>query len=107
MPGWLPRVLIRIHDCAEKRQVRFTLKAQREVAALGLGLDPLDVCDVLAHLRSADSAGRVRSTLTSEWLYIFTPRVVSTVLYVKLLLRSGCLIVSFHEDKWGEGDASE
>ena len=107
MPGWLPRVLIRIHAFAVKREVRFTLKALREVAALGLGLDPMDVCDVLARLRSGDSAGRVRSTSTGEWLYVFTPRVASTTLYVKLLLRSGCLIVSFHEDEWGEDDASD
>jgi len=107
MPGWLPTVLNSIHEFAAKREVRFTLKALREVAALGLGLDPIDACDILEHLGSADSAGRVRSASTGEWLYVFTPRVASTVLYVKLLLRSGCLIVSFHEDEGNENDANE
>jgi len=107
MPGWLPRVLIRIRKYAERGEVRFTLKALQEVAALGLGLDAMDVCDILARLRGADSAGRVRSTSTGEWLYIFTPRIVSTVLYVKLLLRGNCVVVSFHENEWGGDDASE
>jgi hypothetical protein len=106
MPAWLPRILIRIHALAGKREVRFTLKALREVAALGLGLDPMDVCDVLAHLNREDSAGRLRSASTGEWLYIFKPHVASTVLYVKLILRSGCLIVSFHEDEGDENDTT-
>jgi hypothetical protein len=105
MPGWLPRILNSIHELAVKREVRFTLKALREVAGLGLGLDPMDVCDVLAHLSSEDSAGRLRSELTGEWLYIFKPQIASTVLYVKLILRSGCLIMSFHEDESHDDDA--
>lgn len=106
MPGWLPRILIRVHALAAKREVRFTLKALREMAALGLGLDPTDVCDVLAHLKREDSAGRVRAVSTGEWLYIFKPHVASTVLYIKLILRSGCLIVSFHEDEGDDNDAT-
>jgi len=104
MPSWLPRTLSHIHELAVRREVRFTLKALRELAALGLGLDPIDACDVLARLNREDSAGRVRSELTGEWLYVFKPRVASTVLYVKLILRGGCLIVSFHEDE-GDDDA--
>jgi hypothetical protein len=30
MPDWLPGVLIRIHEFAVKREVRFTLKALRD-----------------------------------------------------------------------------
>ena len=106
MAGWLPRILIHIHEFAVRREVRFTLKARREMAALGFGLDPVDVCDVLAHLTREDSVGRLRSESTGDWLYIFKPHIASTILYVKLILRNGCLIVSFHEDEGGEDDTN-
>ena len=104
MPGWLPRILRRIHEFAKQRRVRITLKAQRESAALGL--DPTDVCDILGQLTRNDSAGRFRSTSTNEWLYIFKPRITGMVLYVKLVLRSDCLIVSCHEDEGIDDDAN-
>jgi hypothetical protein len=106
MPTWLPKILIRIHEFAVTRQVRFTLKALREVAELGLGLDPTDVCDILTRLTQTDSAGRFRSTLTGEWLYLFRPHVASTVLYIKVVLRSTCVIVSFHENEDTNDDAN-
>jgi hypothetical protein len=34
---WLPRLLRRIHDLAGRGEVRFTLKAARELAALDAG----------------------------------------------------------------------
>jgi hypothetical protein len=45
----------------------------------------------------ADSRGRLASEQTREWLYVFVPRVAGETIYVKLLLRTDCVIVSFHE----------
>jgi hypothetical protein len=81
--------------------VLFTLKARRELASLEFGLDEEDACDVLANLTAEDSAGRLESTATGEWMYLFNPPLARTVLYVKLILRSDCVVVSFHEDEGG------
>jgi len=99
MPRWLPRVLTRVRELAAARKVVFTLKARRELASLDIGLDEADACDVLARLAVADSAGRLESAWTGEWMYLFKPRLAGVVLYLKLILRSDCLVVSFHEDE--------
>jgi hypothetical protein len=83
--------------------VLFTLKARRELAALELGLDEEDAGDLLAELAAEDSAGRLASAATGEWMYVFKPALAGVVLYVKLILRKDCIVVSFHED---EGDGS-
>jgi hypothetical protein len=62
VPRWLPRLLRKIHELAGRGRVRFTLKALRELAALGAGLDAQ-----------------------------------------KVVVRAGCVVVSFHEDE-GEPD---
>jgi Motility quorum-sensing regulator, toxin of MqsA len=103
VPRWLSRLLRRIHDLAGRGQVRFTLKAARELAALGAGMDAQDACDVLAALRAEDFAKRFESEHTGEWMYVFKPAVAGTVVYLKLVLRAECLVVSFHEDE-GESD---
>jgi hypothetical protein len=79
--------------------VRFTLNALRELAALGGGLDVQDACDVLAALTGDDFVGRLESERTGEWMYAFKPVVAGTIVYLKLVLRSDCLVVSFHEDE--------
>lgn len=61
---------------------------------------------MLASLNAEDSAGRMRSTSTDEWLYVWKPRVFEATLYVKLLVRSDCVVVSFHEDDGGHEEAS-
>ncbi len=99
MSRWLPLVLRRISELAARRQVRFTLKARRELAGLDIGLDEEDVCQLLAELTAQDSAGRLRSHATGEWMYIFTPALAGTVLYIKIVLRADCILVSFHEDQ--------
>ena len=99
MPRWLPKVLTRIRELAAARKVLFTLKARRELACLEIGLDEEDACDLLANLKSDDSAGRLESAATGEWMYLFKPQLAGTVLYVKLILRNDCLVVSFHEDE--------
>lgn len=59
---------------------------------------------ILAELSPDDPAGRIESERAHEWLYIFKPDVAGVVLYVKLILRSECVVVSFHQD---EGDDDE
>ncbi len=103
MPRWLPRLLRRIHELAGQSRVHFTLKALRELAALGAGLDVQDACDVVAALTGDDFIGRLESERTGEWMYAFKPAVAGTVVHVKLVVRSACLVVSFHEDE-GEDD---
>jgi hypothetical protein len=101
MPRWLPKVLRRIRELAVARKVLFTLKARRELASLELGLDEEDACDILASLTGRDSAGRLESAATSEWLYLFKPQLAGAVYYVKVILRSNCVVVSFHQDGGG------
>jgi len=98
VPLWLPRVLTRIRALANERRVWFTLKARRELALLGDGLDEGDACELLAALTAQDSAGRLKSRETGEWMYIFKPTLDDKLLYVKILLRADCIVVSFHED---------
>ena len=79
------------------------MKARRELAALGFGLDEVDACDVLANLTAGDATGRLASVATGEWMYLFKPVLAGTVLYVKLIVRNDCIMVSFHEDEKGGG----
>ena len=102
MPRWLRTVLTRTRDLGLARKVLFTLKARRELASLQFGLDEQDACDVLANLAAEDSAGRLKSPATGEWAYVFKPMLAGTVLFVKLILRNDCVVISFHEDE-GEG----
>ncbi len=105
MPRWLPKVLRRIHERAAAGEVRLTYKAERE--ALLLGLSPEDVRDALAGLGAEDSAGRLASEVTGEWMYVFKPDVGEQIIYVKLVLREDCVVVSFHEDEGGGHEEDE
>ena len=104
MPRWLPKVLAEIERLAAARRLSFTYKALRELAALGLGLGPEDARDVLMALETSDSAGRRSSAITGEWMYVFKPVVETTVVYVKVILRGDCVVVSFHADEGAEDD---
>ena len=104
MPRWLPRVLARIHRLAAGGNVRFTEKALRELAALDLGLNEHDGADVVLGLMARDCAGRVYSPETAEWLYIFKPPIAGSALYVKLVLRAHCIVVSFHRESGDENE---
>ena len=99
MPRWLPRALKRIRELAAERRVSFTLKARREMAALEPGLNEEDACGVLTRLEMGESAGRQMSDSTGEWMYLFKPHVSGEVLDIKVILRNGCIVVSFHEDE--------
>lgn len=99
MPRCSPKVLKRIHELAAAGEVRLTYKAERE--ALLLGLSPEDVRDVIAGLGTQGSVRRLASETTGEWMYVFKPDVGGQILYVKLVLREDCVVVSFHEDEGG------
>jgi len=103
-PRWAARVLAEIRRLVALGRVRFTLKATQELAALELGLDEQDALQILSELRVADLRGRVESERTPEWLYVCKPEVGGINLYVKLIVRSECVVISFQED---EGDADE
>lgn len=102
MPRWLAKALRRIHVLAAAGRIRLTYKANWEAAALGLDLE--DLRQVLAGLAAPDSAGRRTSEATGEWLYVFKPEVGGGTLYLKLVLRNECVVVSCHEDR---GDAHD
>jgi hypothetical protein len=89
------------HELAAAGKIRLTDKAFAELSSLELELDADDIRDVLVALTAEDSAGRLRSTITDEWLYVWKPRVFETTLYVKLVVRGDCVVVSFHEDGGG------
>lgn len=99
MPSWVSTVVKRIRELAAADHVRFTYKALFELASLDLGLDQDDAVQVLRTLEEADGFSRLRSSTTKEWLYVFKPAIGATVLYVKIVIRSNCIVVSFHEDE--------
>ena len=105
MPRWLARAVKRIHQLAAAGEVRLTHKAGRE--GLMLGLSPEDVRDVIAALDVQDSVGRLTSERTDEWMYVFKPAVGGQTIYVKLIVREDCVVVSFHEDEGGGHEEDE
>ena len=95
--GSLTTVLNRIKRLVNERKVAFTLKALRELVELDL--DPEGACDVLTRLTEADAEGRLRSSKTGEWMYVFKPQIESIVVYIKVIVRQDCVVISFHEDE--------
>ena len=104
MRRWLHEVLARIRELASQREVRFTHKALRELATLDLGWDQDDCCGILEELTVTDSAGRIRSVITGEWMYVFKPTVTGTRLYLKLVVRRDCIVISCHEEENENGN---
>ena len=101
---WATSVLRQIRGLAVQRKVRFTLKAFQELGRLGMGLDEDDACDVLANLTPNDLMGRLVSEKTGEWMYVFKPSVSGIVVYVKVVLRADCVVISFHEEEESDED---
>ena len=96
---WLPHLIARIRALAVERRVRFTAKALRELSNLGLGLDQDDGCDILSRLSPADFRERLLSDRSGEFMYVFKPVVAATTLYLKVVIRGDCIVVSLHEDE--------
>jgi len=93
----LSDIVRRVRTLGAARRVRFTWKALRELASLGL--DARDACEALEALRAADFVRRIASGRTGERLYLFKPRILGIPVYLKFVLRDGCVVVSFHEDE--------
>lgn len=49
----------------------------------------------------------VSSEASGEWMYVFNPTVGGRRVYVKLVLREDCVLVSFHEDESGGHEEEE
>ena len=101
---WTTSILRHIRGLAAQRKVRFTLKAFQEPGRLGMGLDEEDACDVLANLMRSDMVGRLVSAKTGEWMYVFKPSVAGVVVYVKVVVRVDCVVISFHEEEESDED---
>ncbi len=97
MPRWLPRVLTRIRGLAAAGQVGFTDKASWEMQRIGLSRD--DVVQILGALAARDHPTRLRSSALDEWLYSFRPALPGLRLYVKVAVRTQCVVISCHEDQ--------
>ena len=104
MPRWAASALAAIRDRVARGQVRFTLKSLTELARLGGGLDEADICEILAELAPGDVHARLRSTSTHEWMYVFKPHVGAMILYIKIIVRASCIVISCHDDQTSETD---
>jgi len=98
-PKWLFLVLADLQLHAARGRVRFTDKARRELKALGLGLDEIDGAAIVGDLTAQDFFRRLVSDVSGEWMYEFKPEVCGLLLYIKVVLREHCAVVSFHEDE--------
>src|SRR3989344_7133407 len=94
----IQRVIQNIKTLASEEKVRFTNKAYRELYNLELELDENDVYALLQDLRPHEFKHRERSKITEEWLYVFKIEIFGVIIYLKLILRKKCIIISFHED---------
>jgi hypothetical protein len=101
---WATAILRRVRRLVAERKIRFTLKALQELGRLGMGLDEEDACAVLANLKPNDVIERLVSDKTGEWMYVFNPSVGGTDLYVKVVLRGDCVVISFHEQEDSDED---
>ena len=101
---WVTPVLRQIRGLAAQRKVRFTLKAFQELGRLGMGLDEDDACDVLANLAASDLVDRLVSEQTGEWMYVFKPSIAGVVVYVKVVVRVECVVISFHDEEESDED---
>ena len=100
----VPSVLRQIRGLAAQRKVRFTLKAFQELGRLSMGLDEDDACDILANLVPSDMVGRLVSEKTGEWMYVFKPSIAGVVVYVKVVVRVECVVISFHDEEESDED---
>lgn len=68
------------------------------MAALEPPAHPDDVMETLEQLGPEDWVGRLTSHSTGEALYVFKPMTLFGLLYVKVVIRNNCVVVSFHEE---------
>ena len=94
----IPRLLSRVRKLAEQGRVNFTRKAYRELATFDQPIVESDAIDIIIAFTEHDFVQRIKSHITGEHMYVFKTRIGNLWIYVKLLLRDECIIVSFHED---------
>jgi hypothetical protein len=97
-PSYARTALERIKELAARRAVRITQKAMWEMAVLDPPAHIDDVVETLERLEPGDWAGRLTSQITGEAMYVFKPMTLFGLLYVKVVLRNDCVVVSFHEE---------
>jgi len=102
VPPWLSRVLTRIRAFAAAGGVDFTDKASWEAQQVGLSRD--DVVRILGALTTRDGPTRLWSGILNERLYSFRPTLPGLRLYIKVAVRTSCVVISCHED---EAEADE
>lgn len=88
----------KINRLAKEGKIRFTHKALREISRLEMDLDVDDVCSMLQEIKVKYFWEKTRSDKTGEWMYIFKPIVAGITIYLKIIMRSDCIVISFHED---------
>ena len=98
MPRWLGEVLKAVHRNARRGSVRVTYKALHEMAALEPSISPDEARQVLQGLDRASFRHRLRSIRSAEWLYVFRATWCGEAVYIKILLRAECTIISFHPE---------
>jgi len=75
------------------------IQGHSRACAAGSRTDEDDACDVAAGLAQADFFECIVSERTGESMYVFKPDVAEMTLYLKVVLRNGCVVISFHEDQ--------
>ena len=98
-PRSVRTIIAQVHECVARGAVRITLKAQDEMNLLEPLADFEDVLDVLDGLTPNDWERKLVSFESGEAMHVFKPSTVFGVLYVKIVIRAGCIVVSFHEDR--------
>ena len=71
----------------------------REIAILEIGIDETDICEILKNITALDFFEIIKSKITDEWMYVFKITIETTLVYLKLILRDNCIIISCHEDR--------
>lgn len=97
-PSYARTALERIKEQAARRAVRITQKAMWEMAALDPPAHIDDGVETLERLDQGDWAGRLTSQITGEAMHVFKPMTLIGLLYVKVVLRNDCVVVSFREE---------
>ena len=97
-PHRLRSTLLCIRELAAADAVRITMKARNEMAILRPPATFGDVIDVLQDLAVQDWSTTLRSAVTGEPMHVFKPMTRFGLLYLKVVIRLDCVVVSFHEE---------
>lgn len=109
MESWKSAAVRSIRSLALSHRVYLTDKCMEEVQILrrdlpglvGSGeLDEELVRDLLLGLQPRDARQRLASQhRLGGWLYVFKPEFHGRIVYLKVSLRTDCVVISLHEDR--------